>query len=238
VQCRPRAEPRQSREETSQSREQRIASVQAEVDKLIESRGELIERTSPTPNRCDRSSVESLLGSDDHLQRPTVKTQKTTDDSRAACSDPSSIARVSKQSRMQLLVGGYPIALWIGASKPGEFFSSALIKDDKIPSLLAYYLSTRMNGFVNDGNSETWDAMPPNTDTCILRYLIDRHRPSDQPQERRACRICSSLWVGHHRPCALLLKIGGIRTVVFMPLRDDLRPGVAWHEKGFWLLDA
>jgi hypothetical protein len=95
-----------------------------------------------------------------------------------------------------------------------------------------------MKEFVDNGNTNTWSAMPPNSDTCVLRYLLDNHRPSGQPEERRACRTRSSLWMGHHRLCALLQMVDGFRTLVFMPLRDDLRRGLKWHEKGFWLMGA
>jgi hypothetical protein len=230
--------PRQSKEEPAQSREQRIASVQAEVDQLIESCGELMERTSPILNRCDRSGVESLLGSGDHLQRSMVKREGTTGDPRAAGSNKTSTTRSSKQGRAQVLIGGYPIAVWKGTSKTGDFFASELITDDKIPSELAHFLYINMKEFVDNGNTNTWNDMPPNSDTSVLRYLLDNHRPSGQPQERRACRTCSSSWVGHHRPCAPLQVVDGFRTLVFMPLRDDLRRGLKWHEKGFWLIGA
>jgi hypothetical protein len=183
-------------------------------------------------------SVESLLGSGDHLQRSMVKREGTTGDPRAAGSNKTSTTRSSKQGRAQVLIGGYPFALWKGTSKPGDFFASELIKDDEIPSELAHFLYIKMKGFVDNGNRNIWNAMPPNSDTCVLRYLFDHHKPSGQPQERRACRTCSSLWVGHHRPCALLQVVDGFRTLVFMPLRDDLRRGIKWHEKGFWLMGA
>lgn len=231
-------EPRQSKEEHDQSRKQRIESVQAEVDKLIESRGELKDATSPTLTRCDRLSVESLLGPSDGLRQPIVKIEEATDNRHAACSTRTLIASSSKQGHTQVLVGGYPIAFWTGTSNTGDFYPSALIKDDRIPSDLAYFLYTKMKRFFNNANAKTWNAMLPNPDTCVLRYLVDGHRPSGLPQERRACRTCSSVWVGHHRPCALLLEIDGVRTIVFMPLRDDLRQGVAWPEKRFWLMGA
>jgi hypothetical protein len=80
--------------------------------------------------------------------------------------------------------------------------------------------------------------MPPNDDTCVLRYLLDGHRPSGQPQELRVCRTCCSRWVRHNRPCALLQVIDGVRTVVFVPLREALRRGVDWTEEAYWVKDT
>jgi hypothetical protein len=35
----------------------------------------------------------------------------------------------------------------------------------------------------------------------------------------------------------MLDEVDGVRTVVFMPLRDALRRGVAWTERRFWVMD-
>lgn len=66
-------------------------------------------------------------------------------------------------------------------------------------------------------------------DDC--RYLIDGHRPSGSAQKRMACRLCTE----SRRPCALLQDIDGIRTIVFVPLHANLRRGVKWANKKFWM---
>jgi hypothetical protein len=133
-----------------------------------------------------------------------------------------------------MMVGGYPITLWIGGDNPNNCNPTDLVKANNIPSELAYFISTEMKKYMGNSNFKVWNAMLPNSDTCVLRSLVDGHRPSGLPQDRRTWRTCSSAWLRHHRLYALLQEIDAVRMVVFMPLRDALRRGVAWTEKRFW----
>jgi hypothetical protein len=228
--------PLRSTETHEQNHKQHVDSVQDQVSKLVKSRGEL-ETFNTTLDRVDRSSIESLLGRVDRIQRQAVKTETTSDDPRAICTKVVPTTRPDTEAAARVLIGGCSIALWVGVSNIGSFNSENLIKDDQIPYALAIFLFTEMKKYMNDANAKVWNDMTPNRDTCVLQYLIDGHRLSGLPQERRACRACSSTWVGHHRPCALLQEIDGVRTLVFMPLRDALRRGIAWTEERYWLLD-
>jgi hypothetical protein len=211
---------------TSHGFRQRVEDVQYQVAKLIESRGE----DSLASPRGNRPSVD--------LRQPVVKTEDISDDPWVARPLDFPTASISNQGSTKAMVGGHPMALWIGGHNTNSYNPTDLIKANDIPSELSYFLSTEMKKYMGNSNFKAWNAMPPNSDTCVLRYLVDGHRPSGLPQERRACRTCSSAWVRHHRPCALLQEIDGVRMVVFMPLRDALRRGVAWTEKRFWIMDV
>jgi hypothetical protein len=178
------------------------------------------------------------------LEKPVVKKEDTSDDPQATRSDPKAsrgrdnlAAGTSDQGSTKMMIGGYPIALWIGGSNPTSRNPTDLVKANDIPPALASFLSAEMKKHLNNTDFKLWNDMKPNSDTCILRYLADGHRLSGMPQERRACRSCSSAWVSDHRPCAMLDEVDGVRTVVFMPLRDALRRGVAWTERRFWVMD-
>jgi hypothetical protein len=178
------------------------------------------------------------------LEKPVVKKEDTSDDPQATRSNPKAsrgrdnlTAGTSDQGSTKMMVGGYPIALWIGGSNPTSRNPTDLVKANDIPPALASFLSAEMKKHLNNTDFKLWNDMKPNSDTCILRYLADGHRLSGMPQERRACRSCSSAWVSDHRPCAMLDEVDGVRTVVFMPLRDALRRGVAWTERRFWVMD-
>ncbi|KAH4059226.1 hypothetical protein HBI62_053910 [Parastagonospora nodorum] len=232
-----RNEAIRSTDDNDPEHRQRVRFIRDQVSELIESRGESKEAVDTTPARVDRSSVDSLLGSIGCVPRPTVKIEAPSDSLWATRSNIAPATGPSRELKTQVFIENCPIALWVGASHAGSYSSADLIKDNKIPYALAMFLFTEMKKYLNDTNAKIWATMTPNNNTCILRYLIDGHRPSGLPQESRACRMCSSAWVRHHRPCALLQDLHGIRTVVFMPLRDALRRGVAWTEKRFWIMD-
>lgn len=138
-----------------------------------------------------------------------------------------------------VFVGRYPIALWTGANNPYATESPGEMKKaEHIPKGLGNFLANELSKHITESLTPLWNAMPPNKDTCVLRYLLDGHRPSGNPQERRACRICSSVWVRCHRPCALLLLVDGARTIVFMPLRDGIYKDTDWREKNYWVMNA
>jgi hypothetical protein len=106
-----------------------------------------------------------------------------------------------------------------------------------IPEALGKYLAGELTKYINDTNVHLWNAMAPNTDTCVLRYLLDGHRPSGQPQERRACRICTSAWVNKPRPCALLQEVAGLRMLVVLPLREGMVGSKKnWQNSGHYML--
>jgi hypothetical protein len=142
--------------------------------------------------------------------------------------------RSAKDARVT--VGGCPIALWIGSSLPGLFRGPNLMVASQIPSGLAFYLSSELSKYIKKSHRDAWVGMPTNPDTCIVRYLLDGHRPSGQPQERRACGICSSAWGGPSRPCAMLQDLEGVLTVVFLPLRDPLRSGLSTKDRKYWIM--
>ncbi|EOA85087.1 hypothetical protein ACJQWK_07086 [Exserohilum turcicum] len=135
-----------------------------------------------------------------------------------------------------VLVGDYPIALWTGASDPSApELPGQMKKVDHIPKGLGTFLATELSKYITKAAVRFWNEMPPNKDTCVLRYVLDGHRPSGQPQERRACRVCSAAWAGRQRPCALLLDVEGIRTLVFLPLHDGPGRHTDWRKKTYWM---
>jgi hypothetical protein len=213
--------------------------------KTIETRSKTAEKMGTTliNTRNDRLSVDSLLGPSDD-DRPTVIKTEFRGDQRHAAHPigfaPSNINNANNQFKAIAMVGDYPIALWVGPGSraPCDFNSNEFKTDNQIPLGLASSLAAEMVKYIQNANVQLWNAMPPNRGTCILRYLVDGHRPSGQPRESRACMNCSSLWVKQHRPCALLLDVGGVRMVIFMPLRDDLRTGVRWKEKNYWIMGS
>ncbi|KAH7080699.1 hypothetical protein FB567DRAFT_111161 [Paraphoma chrysanthemicola] len=145
---------------------------------------------------------------------------------------------LSAHDSTSIMVDNHPIALWVGSGDPNSDITSNLIRVTDIPLALARFLAYNINKHIQGFDDRNWLTMPPNSDTCVLRYILDRHRPSGQPQERRACRHCTSVWVAHHRACALLQEIDGVRTVVFVPLKEALRRGVQWTEKSYWVTGA
>ncbi|KAL6707808.1 hypothetical protein ACN47E_003708 [Coniothyrium glycines] len=133
----------------------------------------------------------------------------------------------------------YPIAAWTGSSNmPITCSTNELKLGAKLPAELSHFLAISLTKFINTENADAWNSIPINDNTCILRYLLDGHRPSGEAQERRSCFICSSEWGGISRPCALLLAVSGVPTVVFLPLHDTQRVGVRWTEKKFWIRNA
>ncbi|KAF1942444.1 hypothetical protein EJ02DRAFT_434020 [Clathrospora elynae] len=143
------------------------------------------------------------------------------------------------QHAVTVLVRRYPIALWTGGANPhASGLADHLKKADEIPDELGNFLSGALTKYISDSNVHLWNAMPHSRDICIVGYLVDGHRSSWQPQERRACASCSSASIGHHRPCALLQEVDGMPTVVFMPLHDVCRPGLNWLKKGYWMTNA
>jgi hypothetical protein len=233
----------------------RLDGGQHQVTKHEQSLGQEAELNRPYPYRNDRSSVDSLLGTGNRSRQPVVVKKEDMGDNLQAArvSDlqathfldslaavPSDIpaAGVNDQGSTKMMVGGYPIALWIGGSNPTSRNPTDLIKPNVVPSALSSFLSGEIKKYMTNIDFKLWNDFPPNSDICILRYLVEGHRPSGQPQERRACRSCSSAWVRHHRPCALLQEVDGVRMVVFMPLRNALRGGIPWTEKRYWVMDA
>jgi hypothetical protein len=133
----------------------------------------------------------------------------------------------------------YPIALWAGATVPPAVpLPNQVKKAEHIPEALANYLAGELTKYINDTNVHLWNSIPPNNDTCVLRYLLDGHRPSGQPQERRACRMCTSGWLGSdRRPCALLHEMDGVRMLLILPLRNGMvGKHASWRERGHYML--
>jgi hypothetical protein len=208
----------------------------------IQTRSKTAEKTRATPinARNNRSSVDNLLGLGDGISPTVVKTEDTGNQRHTTYPIgfvPNNI-NANNQVKTSPMVGNHPIALWIGSRKKFDFKSGELKTYNQIPSGLANSLAAEMVKYIQNANVQLWNAMPPNEDTCILRYLIDGYRPPSMPHENRACSICSSTEVRQNRPCALLLDVRGVRTVVFMPLRDPLRRGVHWREKRYWIMDG
>lgn len=187
------------------------------------------------------SSGQMSSSSSNHPSRlPMVKTENTEyDQVRRYPMTVPTIEGSNVQHALTVLVWRYPIAVWIGASSPyAPAAPGDMKKAEQISDELGNFLVNELAKYISASNVHLLNAMPPNRDTCVFRYVVDGHRPSGQPQERRACRICSSAWVRDHRPCALLHEIDGIKTIVFLPLRDALRRNVSWHEKRHWVMQA
>jgi hypothetical protein len=128
----------------------------------------------------------------------------------------------SVQLTASVSVHGYPIAIWAGASSAMASMSDGVLrKMYDLPGPLTF-LAGELNKYITSFNVQLLHSMPANGDTCVLRYLIEGHRPSGQPQERRACLYCTSVQLGNYRPCALLWMIGGVRTIVFLPLKNGM----------------
>jgi hypothetical protein len=138
-----------------------------------------------------------------------------------------------------IIVARYPIALWTGTADPTVFpwSPTQLMPVERIPEALGKFLAVELTKYINDTNVHLWNAMAPNTNTCVLRYLLDGHRPSGQPQERRACRICTSAWVNKPRPCALLQEVADLRMLVVLPLREGMVGSKKnWQNSGHYML--
>lgn len=144
----------------------------------------------------------------------------------------------------------HTMAFWVGAPTIpvawNAYQSYELKKTFQIPGDLLATFAAELSSRIPIAKYSVYEAMMPNHDTCILRcekhprwkiptddsrYMIDGHRPSGVPQERTACRLCTS----HRRPCALLQDIDGVRTIVILPLRPNLRPGEKWYKKAYWV---
>lgn len=132
-----------------------------------------------------------------------------------------------------------PMALWIGSRKAAYVTTGINLKQAwEIPSSLGHYLIACINYFVGEGGVEMWDSTPCNSDVCILGWMVDDRKPSRLLEESRACsNCCMSVW-GNQRPCAVLLGINGVPTLVFMPLKDEMRLGASWTEKRYWVLNG
>jgi hypothetical protein len=219
-----------------QNFKQRVEVVQHEISKRLGGQIMDVGADGADPDRNERSSVDSLLEPDDSFRKPQSVTKHAIVDQRTT--PKLAIAtRSSTQSNATALIGGYPIALWVGTSNPGKPNPAGLIKSADIPSDLTYFLVTEMKKYIISSDSKiwsSWNAMRPNPDTCVLRFVLDGHRPSGLPQERRVCRQCASA-NRRQRPCALLQEVNGVRTVVFMPLSDAVWGGIAWTDKRFWV---
>ncbi|XP_014558558.1 hypothetical protein COCVIDRAFT_94053, partial [Bipolaris victoriae FI3] len=173
---------------------------------------------------------------DRHKQLPEHEVQSPRVHNRQSGIPPLLAAATENIQLPKPMVGRYPIALWIGDADPYlPEWAGQIKKSSNIPGELGRLLTTELSKYITGAASQLFDTMPPNRDTCILRYILDGHRPSGQPQARKACPLCSSTWVKHHRPCALLLEVDGVRTVVFMPVPG--RPGehTHWTEKNHWV---
>jgi hypothetical protein len=222
-------------EQEDEGRTQPIENIQEEVARLIETHAKVVEKARLTPVKGDGSSIDSLLRPVYDLYQPVVKTEEPSGKLHATLLIASPAIRDNKQGKAATMVGNYPIALWTGVSYPSSYNTSDLIKAEEIPSELANFLSTEIMKYVQNIDFKVWNSMPLNSDICVLQHLVDGRRPSNQPQEGRACRACSGACVRLHRPCASLQEIDGVRMVVFMPLRDALRRNVHWMKKGYWI---
>lgn len=179
-------------------------------------------QSKPTVKLNDLCSTE--------VQSPCAKNQQS------GVSPLLAVAAESINLPKSMIVDRYPIALWTGDADPhAPERPGQMKKSGDIPGKLGKFLASELSKYITGAVGQLFDTMPPNRDTCILRYILDSHRSSGQPQARKACPLCSSTWVRHHRPCALLLEVDGIRTVVFMPLPG--RPGehTHWTEKNHWV---
>ncbi|KAJ4992372.1 hypothetical protein SVAN01_02081 [Stagonosporopsis vannaccii] len=123
----------------------------------------------------------------------------------------------------------------VGASNTSAawdaYQSYGLKKGFQIPGDLVATFVAELSSRIPIAKYSAYEAMAPNHDTCILRYMIDGHRPSGVAQDRIACTLCTY----QRRPCALLQDINGVRTIVFLPLRPDLRHGETWSKKTYWV---
>lgn len=193
---------------------------------------------SQIPLLADRASVETPLGPVQRHEQPTMKQEDLGDDQYTSqmLRNTSSI-NLATYGNTEVLVGCYPVAVWVGPSTLDCASPSDLVKPKDVPTELASFLAGEMEKYLTATHHETLKTMPANSDTCLLRYLNDGHRPSGQPQAYRACRTCTSAWVSNPRPCALLSVIDGTGMLVFLPLRDQLKRGVKWTEKRSWVME-
>ncbi|KAF3010803.1 hypothetical protein E8E13_008308 [Curvularia kusanoi] len=108
-----------------------------------------------------------------------------------------------------------------------------LKKAAQIPDDLLHFLQSELAKVVSAANASKLTQMAPSGNTCIAAYMADGLR-SDLPQDRRACQKCCSA----ARPCALLQAVSGVRTVIFLPIREHLRIGKEWTDKSYWVRDV
>ncbi|KAJ6203459.1 hypothetical protein J3E72DRAFT_401976 [Bipolaris maydis] len=188
----------------------------------------------PTEHEVPRSQSKPTVKPED-LYRTEIQSLRT-HNQQPEISPLLAVATESINLPKSMMVGRYPIALWTGDADPhAPERPGQMKKSGAIPGELGRFLASEISKYITGAVGQLLDTMPPNRDTCILRYILDGHRPSGQPQTRKACPLCSSTWVKHHRPCALLLEVDGVRTVVFMPLPGIPGDHTYWTEKNHWV---
>jgi hypothetical protein len=104
-----------------------------------------------------------------------------------------------------------------------------------IPNNLLDFLLISLGKHITSIHIREYNAMPPNGNVCIARYVAERVRTAGGASERRAaCESCISA----ARPCAMLQDLRGIRTIVVLPLRDHMRVGKKWTDEEYWVMVA
>lgn len=191
---------------------------------------------SHLPARVNKASVESLLEPSQQCNQPMIKQEDASNDllaSRTLNATPPT--PTTENAGAGYVIAGFPIALWVGGKRPDNINSYDLIRADNIPPSLANFLTAEMMKHLKAPHLEMLKSMPANSGTCILRYLIDGQSSSNSVQNHRACKMCSSGRVANPRPCALLQDVKGVRTIVFVPSRDNNNQKIRWIQKQFWV---
>ncbi|KAF2848199.1 hypothetical protein T440DRAFT_172471 [Plenodomus tracheiphilus IPT5] len=103
----------------------------------------------------------------------------------------------------------FPLAIWVGTESPSEFSLSAdLKKAAQIPSDLAAFLLRELTKHVSESRMYLFNAVELSASTCILSYLVEGTKP--RKGTPRARIVCAQCYI-HHRPCALLQWVGGVK---------------------------
>ncbi|KAH9864627.1 hypothetical protein J1614_010562 [Plenodomus biglobosus] len=123
----------------------------------------------------------------------------------------------------------YPLAIWIGTEAPRMLsFPKDLRRKESVPPKLAGWLLDELQGHITAASMHLFYTMEADVSNCILTYIVDLQGAyRGPPRERMACMQC----LVHHRPCALLQSVHGVRTIIFLPLPSQVRCGVDWKDK-------
>jgi hypothetical protein len=122
----------------------------------------------------------------------------------------------------------YPMAVRI----PGEFGATTEPAEGRLASVLSEALYSHIHDARRRGR---WGNLRPSKECCVLVSCI--YKAKTGPVLEWACDTCSRKKRGGNdgRPCAILDKVEGVATIVFLPLKEAQSAGRHSDEVGFWI---
>ncbi|KAI8938960.1 hypothetical protein NX059_004810 [Plenodomus lindquistii] len=128
----------------------------------------------------------------------------------------------------------YPIALWTGPEDPIESSPLKYLRRPmSFPPALGEFLIRKLKEQVSVHKIHLFNTMAESCSVCILSSLVEgTGERTSHARERMTCTQCYS----RHRPCALLQSVGGIKTIVFLPIQRPFRYGVGWNDQRYYVV--